>query len=185
VADEPEDQETQAAPPRAAKPVGALRWLPVAVLLLVLQSAGAFYVIQNFLPLGADEAPVQETEEGRVRVLPEGDEPEASVDLGEVVANARTDKARLFVVASVTLAVGPKAAAAEIESDETIDRVKDQVIAALSAATPEQLQTVQGRDDVKGDIRSRVNDFLYKGQVIAVYFSSFYLQANTGYGVEN
>jgi flagellar basal body-associated protein FliL len=34
---------------------------------------------------------------------------------------------------------------------------------------------------VKEDIKSRINDFLYEGQVMEVYFSSFYFQANTGY----
>ena len=62
-----------------------------------------------------------------------------------------------------------------------IDRVRDQVIAALSGATPEQLRSKEGRDVVKEDIKSRLNDFLYEGQVMEVYFRAFYFQANTRY----
>ncbi len=59
--------------------------------------------------------------------------------------------------------------------------VRDQVVAALSGATPVELRSREGRELVKEDIKSRVNDFLYEGQVMEVYFSSFYFQANTGY----
>ena len=67
------------------------------------------------------------------------------------------------------------------ERDLTDDRVRDQVISALSGATPEQLQSLEGRNVVKEDIKLRLNEFLYDGQVQEVYFSAFYFQANTGY----
>ena len=81
----------------------------------------------------------------------------------------------------VTLAVGPSGVASELEDENNLDRVKDQVVAALSGATPEELRTKEGRDVLKEDIKLRLNDFLYEGQVMDVFFSSFYLQANTGY----
>jgi len=115
-----------------------------------------------------------------VRTYPDGDEPESSFDLGSVIANPRATKARLFVVAEVTLAVGPSGVIAEIDSEKNIDRVRDQVVAALGGATPEQLRLLEGRSIVKDDIKSRLNDFLYEGQVMDVYFSAFYFRRTQG-----
>ena len=85
----------------------------------------------------------------------------------------------------MTVAVGPAAAADEIEMENNLDRVKDQVIAALSGASPQQLRSRSGRETVKDEIKLRLNEFLYDGQVMEVYFPSFYMQANSGYFEEN
>ena len=173
-----EGQEEQAA---AAPPKGSvLRYLPMVIVLLVLQAVGGYFLIRWHLgrELGTE---VTAGESGRVRTYPDSEEPEASFELGKVIANPRSAQAQLFVVADVTLAVGPSGVVSEIEDEKNIDRVRDQVVAALSGATPEQLRSKEGRELVKEDMISRLNDFLYEGQVQAVYFSSFYFQANTGY----
>ena len=172
-------QETRRAspPPKKSSP---LRYLPLVVILLLLQSVGAYFLIKWQLERG-DEPIAEPDEAGRVRIFPEGDEPEATVDLGEIVANPRVPGARLFVFADITLAVGPSGVVSEIEGEENFDRIRDQIIAALSGARPEDLQTPEGRENVKADIIGRLNDFLYDGQVMAVYFSSFRLQASPGY----
>ncbi len=177
--EEQEQQQPQAAPP--PKPKGSvLRYLPLVIVLLVLQAVGGYFLVRWHLGREV-ETEVEADESGRVRTYPDGDEPESSFDLGRVIANPRTAKARLFIVADVTLAVGPSGAVSEMEDEKNYDRVRDQVVAALSAATHEELRSKEGRDVVKDDIKSRLNDFLYEGQVMEVYFSSFYFQANTGY----
>ena len=178
--EEAQEEGEEAPPPPSPKKPSVLRYLPLVLLILLLQAAGGYFLVRWQLSRG-DESLVQADELGRVRSLPEGDEPEASVDLGEIVANPRAADARLFVVAKVTLAVGPSGAASEIESEENIDRVRDQVIVALSGATPAILRSLEGRETVKEDIKLRLNHFLYEGQVMEVYFPSFYLQANMGY----
>ncbi len=188
MAEEEEEQEAEEeappAPPPPSQKGSALRYLPLILVVLLLQAAGGYYLVRWQLSRG-DEPLVEADESGRVRTLPEGDEPEASVDLGEVVVNPRAAAARVFLVASVTVAVGPSGAASEIEHEDNIDRVRDQVIAAISGATPQQLRTREGREVVKDEIKQRLNDFLYEGQVMEVYFPSFYMQANTGYFEEN
>ena len=187
MAEEEEEQEgqeegqEQAAAPPPLKPQGSvLRYLPLVIVLLVLQAVGGYFLIRWHLGREV-ETEVTADESGRVRTYPDGDEPEASFDLGLVTANPRSAQARLFVNADVTLAVGPSGVVGEIEDMHNIDRVRDQVIAALSGATPEQLRSKEGRDVVKEDIKSRLNDFLYEGQVMEVYFRAFYFQANTRY----
>ena len=184
MAEEEEEQEQEeqepAAPPPPEPKGSVLRYLPMVIVLLVLQSVGGYFLIRWHLGREV-ETEIAADESGRVRTYPDGDEPEGSFALGRVVANPRTASARLFVVAEVTLAVGPSDAAGEMEDEKNIDRVRDHVVAALGGATHEELSTKEGRDIVKEDIKSRLNDFLYEGQVMEVYFSSFYFQANTGY----
>lgn len=184
MAEEEEEEGQEEAPPPPPKKGNALRYLPLVLVMLLLQSAGGYYLVRWQLSRG-EEMFVQGDELGRVRTLPEGDEPEASVDLGEMVVNPRAAAARLFLVAQVTVAVGPSGAADEIQAEDNIDRVRDQVIVALSGATAQQLRTRDGRDVVKDEIKLRLNEFLYEGQVMEVYFPSFYMQANTGYTEEN
>ena len=175
-----EEEEQQQAPPPPPPKGSVLRYLPLVIVLLVLQSVGGYFLIRWHLNREM-ATEVEADESGRVRTYPDTDEPEASLDLGRLVANPRTTNARLLIIAEVTLAVGPSGAVGEMEVEENIDRVRDQVVAALSGATPEQLKSKEGRDVVKDDIKLRLNDFLYEGQVMEVFFKSFYFQALPGY----
>lgn len=183
-----EDEQPAASPPQQkaqkAQKASVLSYLPLVIGLLVLQSVGGYFLLRWHL--GREMEPeIEADESGRVRTYPDGDEPESSFDLGRIIANPRTSGAQMFIVADVTLAVGPSSAVEELGNENNIDRVRDQVVAALGGATPEDLGSLEGRDIVKEDIKSRLNEFLYQGQVMDVYFSSFYFQANTGYITED
>lgn len=176
-----EEEEAEAAP--AARPVrqpSLLRYLPIVVVVLLLQAVGAYFGIQKLL--FPEAGPTVEEEGGRKRVIPEGDAPETAVDLGELIANPRGTRARLLVRTRVTLGVAPKGVASEIESDKKLDAVKDAVLWELGNATYEELSTPAGRDTVKVRIRDRVNGLLYEGRVQTIYFEEFILQAMSGYG---
>lgn len=176
-----EDAEQQRAAGPASKPPSLLRYLPLVLILLLLQAGAAFFLIDRFLFTGdgSDLAGVEEGE--RPRVIPESNEPEASVDLGEIIVNPRSDNARLLLTAEVTLAVAPDDAKGEIERDEVIDQIKDAVIYELSYATPEELSSRKGRTEVKQRLMRRVNLLIYEGQVVDVFFAKFILQAMAGY----
>ena len=178
-----EQEEAQAAQP--VEQPSLLRYLPIVLMVLLLQSGLAYLLIEGYLFPSPDRgATTTQDAEGRPRKIPEGDEPEASVDLGEFIANARGTQARLLVRATVTLTLAPGGVKSEIESDRNRDRVRDAVIAALSDATPERLRSPEGRQTVKQGIKDRLNAFLYDGQVLEVYFGSFILQAMPGYKEE-
>ena len=184
MAEEETEEQSEAAPP--ARQPSLLRYLPVVLVVLLLQAGGAYFLIEGYLFPSPDRgAATTQDAEGRPRTIPEGDEPEASVDLGEFTVNARGTDARLLVRANVTLTLAPSGVKSEIESEQNRDRVKDAVIAALGDATPNYLRTPEGRKTVKQNIKDRLNAFLYEGQVMDVYFGTFILQAMPGYKKES
>jgi len=182
MAEEEQEEQGEAEAPAPAVPTkqpSLLRYLPIVVILLVLQAVGLYFGIQHYLlqPEGSG----LEAGSERPRVIPESNEPEASIDLGKFVVNPRSDHLRLLLTAEVTLAVSPDDAKSEIEDDAKIDQVKDAIIYELTHATPAELRERDGRDQVKVRMKARVNELLYEGQVVDVYFGSFIMQALPGY----
>ena len=173
--------------PEESKPVepveqrSLLRYLPLILLVLLLQAGGAYFALERYVFRPEETATVSEDEAGRPRTIPETDEPETSVDLEPFLVNARGTEARLLVRAEVTLGVAPKGAASEIRSDLNHDRVRDAVISALGNADDDRLHSVEGREKIKEEIKERINAFLYRGQVVQVFFGVFTLQAMPGY----
>ena len=175
-----EEEEGEAKVVVPAQQPSLLRYLPIVLIVLLMQAGGAYFAINEYL--FPEENVAVEDEEGRPRTIPEGDAPEEGVDLGEMLANPRGTRARLLVRANETLGVAPSGVVDEIENDENSDRVKDAVLWELGNATHEELSYPEGRQLVKDKIKARINEFLYEGQVQKVYFEDFILQAMSGYG---
>ncbi|MBT3601904.1 MAG: hypothetical protein HOE48_17430 [Candidatus Latescibacteria bacterium] len=177
---EPATPAPAAAPAGPAKQPSLLRYLPIVLIILVLQAIGIYMGIERFV-FQKDGSGLSGEIGERPRVIPESNEPEASVDMGKFVINPRSEHMRLLVTADVTLAVAPDDAAGEIEDDAKIDQVKDAIIYAFTHSTPEELSDRDGRDIVKTRMKARVNELLYEGQVVDIYFSRFIVQALPGY----
>ena len=180
--EEEQDQEEREAPPSPpGKPPSLLRYLPLVLVILLLQAGLAYFGIDRFLfqPEDSDLIGLEEGE--RPRVIPESNEPEASITIEDIVVNPRSEGARLLLTVDVTLAVAPSGAKDEIEREEVNDRIIDAVAYELSGATPEELNNRDGRDEVKQRLKGRVNELLYEGQVVDVFFGRFILQAMAGY----
>jgi len=171
-----------AAPAVPAKQPSLLRYFPIVIIILALQAVGVYWGIERFLfqKGGGAEGELGE----RPRVIPESNEPEDSIDMGKFVVNPRSEHLRLLVTVDVTLAVSPDDAKAEIEDDAKIDQVKDAIVYEFTHATPKELSGRDGRDVVKTRMMSRVNELLYEGQVVDIYFSRLTIQALPGYKSE-
>jgi flagellar basal body-associated protein FliL len=186
MAEEDEDEAAAKDTPAVKKPAkqpSLLRYLPLVLIILALQAVGLYMGIQRFLFNKGGSGLVGEAGE-KPRVIPESNEPEASVDFNNVVINPYSENMRLLLTADVTLAVAPDDAKDEIEDDAKIDQVKDAIIYAFSRATPAELSNALGRHQVKDRMKARINDLLYRGQVVDIYFSRFIMQALPGYAGE-
>jgi flagellar protein FliL len=61
------------------------------------------------------------------------------------------------------------------ESPETA-AIRDSIISLLSSKTAEQILTVQGKEKLRGEIRSRINAIASENKVIEVYIVDFVVQ---------
>jgi len=177
---EEEEAAAEAPPAPPPKQPSLLRYLPIVLIILALQAVGVYMGIEKFL-FQRDGAETSGEMGERPRVIPESNEPEDSIDMGQFVTNPRSNHMRLLLTTEVTLAVAPDDAKGEIEDDAKIDQVKDAIIYEFSHATPEELSHRDGRDQVKVRMKGRINELLYEGQVVDIFFSKFILQALPGY----
>jgi flagellar basal body-associated protein FliL len=55
-------------------------------------------------------------------------------------------------------------------------RIRDFIVVTLSSKTYEQVESVDGRDFLREEIRNKINGYLTRGQVKNVYFTEFIIQ---------
>ena len=63
-----------------------------------------------------------------------------------------------------------------LELKKNIQKITDSVLLLLSVKVFEDVYSVQGKFTLKGEITSRVNQFLTKGQIKGAYFTEFIIQ---------
>ena len=61
----------------------------------------------------------------------------------------------------------------EKEINDIMPKIRDIIIIILSSKTYAQIATAQGKDELRNEIRDKVNLFLTKGRIKRVYFTQF------------
>jgi flagellar protein FliL len=90
---------------------------------------------------------------------------------GDFTANLSGPEATHYVKVNVSLEM-----AKELEEEEMKRRkpqIRDRVISLLNGKKPAELQTVDGRNYLKEEIKTVVNGMLQSGKIEGVYFSTF------------
>ncbi len=62
------------------------------------------------------------------------------------------------------------------EIEKLRPRIRDFILVVLSSKTPEQIESVDGRDFLREEIRNKVNGYLTRGRIKNVYFTQFIVQ---------
>ncbi len=55
-------------------------------------------------------------------------------------------------------------------------RIRDFIVTVLSSKTYDQIESVDGRDFLREEIRNKINGYLSRGQIKNVYFTQFIIQ---------
>ena len=90
-----------------------------------------------------------------------------------IVNLARSGGSR-FLKVSVSLEMSSPEVRLELKKN--IQKITDSVLLLLSVKVFEDVYSVQGKFTLKGEITSRVNQFLTKGQIKGTYFTEFIIQ---------
>ena len=131
---------------------------------------------------GKLEAQEEVTEEEKVEEKTSSEEPKPvkkmkkalMFHLEQFIVNLAKSGGNRFLKATVSLEMsGPEV---RLELKKNIQKITDSVLLLLSTKVFEDVYSVQGKFTLKGEITTRANQFLTKGQVKGAYFTEFIIQ---------
>lgn len=181
-------EEGGAAPSDGKSPI--MKYLPWIVGLLIVQVVLAYFVAHWFF----SPAPTPEKPAGQTEVAASAAEPQPESDskggyktpkapevntiydkLDVIVVNpAGTDGLR-FLSTQVFLGLSSPKVEEYITSHSLVYRIKDTLVRTLSSKTIPELDPSK-QDQLKQELKEKLNAFLGKNAVVDIYFQSFVLQ---------
>jgi len=147
----------------------------IAIVLVLLLAGGGAAVYFLFLkkPPPEEEQPneqvemVQKPEKEEVAIGP-------MVEIKEFIVNIISEEGTHYVKASLTLELNDEAVQEEVE--KRMPQIRDAVLLLIGNKTFEELQDLQGKKQLKAEIKSKINSFLKTGRVKHVYLTDFVVQ---------
>jgi len=96
------------------------------------------------------------------------------VNIEEFVVNIISGDTPHYVKASLTVELSNADVQPEVE--QRMPQVRDAVLLLIGNKTYEELQDLQGKRQLKAELKSKINSFLQGGKVRAIYFTNFVVQ---------
>ncbi len=145
----------------------------IAAALVVLLGAGA---TAYFLFLKKDPPPEEETNEQVEMIQPEIDDAEIGpmINIEEFIVNIISEDTAHYVKASLTLELTNELV--QEEATKRMPQIRDAVLLLIGNKTFEELQDLQGKKQVKAELKNRINTFLKTGKVKSIYMTNFVVQ---------
>ena len=147
-------------------------------LLAFATAAGLIFLLNQ----GSLEAQEEVTEEEKVeeKTLSEEPKPAKKVKkdlmfhLEPFIVNLAKSGGNRFL--KVTVSLEMSSPEVRLGLKKNIQKVTDSILLLLSTKTFKDVYSVQGKFTLKGEITTRVNQFLTEGQVKGAYFTEFIIQ---------
>ena len=159
-----------------------MKYLPIIGIVLVVQIVMVYLVANWWLapsgePTQPDVEQVAETEvaPGTAGGLPPGQVTVIYEKLDPIVVNPAGTEGMRFLSATVHLGLASSEVLAAIDGNNLSSKIRDRLIDLLRAKTIGQLDPGH-HDEIKDEIRERLNEFLGENAVLEVYFQGFVLQ---------
>jgi flagellar FliL protein len=145
----------------------------VAALVLLLGAGAAAYFLFLKKP-----PPEEETTNEQVEMVQPPAEEETDigpmVDIKEFIVNIISEDGTHYVKASLTLELNNEAVLEE--ANKRMPQIRDAVLLLIGNKTFEELQDLQGKKQIKAELKSKINSFLKAGRVKNVYLTDFVVQ---------
>lgn len=148
----------------------------IAAVVLLLVGGGAGYYFLVMKPHKEEALKKAEESKAAALVKPIPDEAKIGpmVEIKEFVVNIIGEDTTHYVKASLSL---------ELDKDTTLDEVnkrmpqiRDAILLLISNKTFAELQDIQGKNQVKAELKSKINSFLRTGSVNNIYLTDFVVQ---------
>ena len=135
-----------------------------------------------FLNQGSLEAQEEVTEEEKVEEKTSSEEPKPAkkvkkdlmFHLEPFIVNLAKSGGNRFL--KVTVSLEMSSPEVRLGLKKNIQKVTDSILLLLSTKTFKDVYSVQGKFTLKGEITTRINQFLTEGQVKGAYFTEFIIQ---------
>ncbi|PID72033.1 MAG: flagellar basal body protein FliL [Desulfobulbus propionicus] len=143
-----------------------------AVLVLLIGGGAAVY----FLFLKKDPPPVEEPNEQAALIQPveNSDEFGPTVTIDEFIVNIISEDTAHYVKASLSLEMSNEDVLEEAK--KRMPQIRDAVLLLIGNKTFEELQDLQGKKQVKAEIKNKINSFLKTGKVKNIFLTDFVVQ---------
>ena len=147
-------------------------------LLVFATAAGLIFLLNQ----GNLEAQEEVTEEEKVEEKTSSEEPKPAkkmkkdlmFHLEPFIVNLAKSGGNRFL--KVTVSLEMSSPEVRLGLKKNIQKVTDSILLLLSTKTFKDVYSVQGKFTLKGEITTRVNQFLTEGQVKGAYFTEFIIQ---------
>ena len=96
------------------------------------------------------------------------------VEIKEFVVNIIGQDVAHYVKASMSLELDRETTLDEV--NKRMPQIRDAILLLIGNKTYEELQDIQGKNQVKAEVKSKINSFLKTGKVNNVYLTDFVVQ---------
>jgi len=149
----------------------------VAALVLLLAGGGGGYFFLVVKP-HKEELKRKQEEESKAAALIKPVPEEAAigpmVEIKEFVVNIIGEDSAHYVKASLSLELDKDSALDEV--NKRMPQIRDAILLLIGNKTVEELQDIQGKNQVKAELRSKINSFLKTGKISNIYLTDFVVQ---------
>jgi len=149
----------------------------IALLILLLAGGG----LAAFLLLGSDEpVPTQATSQGTTPSTQTQARSTNMLSIGPVypmeqfIVNLLSESGGRYLKVTLDIELDNDKLASEIDTKHSL--VRDIIIRTLSAKTYEEISTLKGKDRLKDEVVSKLNEVLADGRVRNIFFTDFVVQ---------
>lgn len=142
-----------------------------AILLLLLIGGAAFFFLK---PAPVVEEEIDPGLDVPVPEITKSTEIGPMVEIKEFIVNIISEEDRHYVKASFTMEINRIEAVDEI--NKRMPQIRDSILLLVGNKTFEELQDLQGKKQLKAELKSKINSFLQTGKIKAIYFTDFVVQ---------
>lgn len=144
--------------------------IAAAVLLLGGGGGAAYYFLVIKKPQDADPSKAASL----VRPAPDQAQIGPMVEVREFIVNIIGVDSPHYVKAALTLELDRQSTVDEV--NRRMPQIRDAILLLIGNKTFEELQDIQGKNQVKAEVKSKINSFLVTGRVDNVYLTDFVVQ---------
>ncbi|MBF0187628.1 MAG: flagellar basal body-associated FliL family protein [Magnetococcales bacterium] len=150
---------------------GLVRLLIVVLPALLIGLGGGYFVGKTMTESAVEE---------QIQAEPEGREEDPTEMVGEVFAldpfivNLNEPRGSRFLKTTIQLELDHEALRPELERRRA--QLRHTILSLLTSKSTRELQALEGKFQLQGEIQARVNRLLINGRIKRVYFTEFVIQ---------